>query len=136
MPGLLASDIADYTSPAKIISQKELDFLRPSFITSPGEDFDVHSLHKFIRNDAGLDDKRKSSIFTMLNTPEIFDHLVAGAIGTVLTTTVARYANLSPTAQTLLGLAGFGMGNIIYNVLQPNKFTTWDPDTARSTMHL
>lgn len=89
-----------------------------------------------LSNDHGLGAGQKQSLFTVLNTPEVFDHLLVGTVGAALTHVVAKYMDIPKPARTLLSLAGFGIGNIIYNTLQTNKFTNYDPDRAVSTIKL
>jgi hypothetical protein len=43
---------------------------------------------------------------------------------------------MSKPARTLLSLAGFGIGNMIYNSLNDKKFTTFDPHTGVSKVKL
>jgi hypothetical protein len=93
-------------------------------------------LTKFIRQDHGLDGRKKQSLLTMLDSPEWFDHLVVGAAGAALAKTVASYAELSPPAQTLMSLAGFGVGNIIYNTYHTKKFTSYNQDTGKVRIKL
>ena len=135
--GINSGSVINYMSPAPLISQKEINFLKPNFIENENNyDIDIHQVNKFIKMDHGLADRKKHELFTVINTPEIFDHMLAGTAGALLTTTIARFANMSQTAQTLLGLAGFGLGNIMYNILQPNKFTEWDPSKGLSKIKL
>jgi len=91
---------------------------------------------KLVKQDHGLDSDKKQSIFTMLNSPEIFDHLLVGAIGMALTHAVTKFMNVPKPAQTLLSLAGFGIGNILYNVLKENQFTDYNPSTAKARIKL
>ena len=91
---------------------------------------------KLVKQDHGLDSHKKQSIFTMLNSPEIIDHLLVGAVGMALTHAVTKFLSVPKPAQTLLSLAGFGIGNILYNIFQDNKFTDYNPDTAKSRIKL
>jgi hypothetical protein len=90
----------------------------------------------YIHQDHGLDQNKKQSLLTMLNSPEAMDHLLAGAAGAVLAKTVASYAEMSKPAQVLMSLAGFGLGNVVYNAFQENKFSSYDKDTAKSRINL
>jgi hypothetical protein len=87
-------------------------------------------IKQFIQQDHGLEQHKKQSLLTMLNSTEAFDHLLAGAAGMLVSKAIANYADMSPPARTLLSLAGFGVGNIIYNTLQSDKFTTYNPETG------
>jgi hypothetical protein len=89
-----------------------------------------------IKGDHSLAEHKKKSLLTMLNSPEAFDHLMAGAAGALITKAATNYINMSKPAQTLLSLAGFGLGNIIYNSLQNQKFSTYDTSTGMSKIKL
>jgi hypothetical protein len=45
--------------------------------------------------------------------------------------TLASYKKMSPTARTLLSLAGFGIGTIMYNIIKERKFTSFDQATGK-----
>jgi hypothetical protein len=89
-------------------------------------------LHHLIRQDHGLSSSKKKSLLTMLNSPDVLDHMLAGAAGMAVTHVAAKYMKLSPPARTLLSLAGFGIGNILYNTVHTNKHTLFDPHTGIS----
>jgi hypothetical protein len=97
---------------------------------------DQAHLLKVINQDKGLSMQKKNSLFTMLQSPEAFDNIMAGTAGLILTRMLSSYANMSPTARTLLSLAGFGMGNIIYNAVHERKYTEFDPATGRARIKL
>lgn len=89
-----------------------------------------------VMHDHGLDLQKKNSLLTMLNSPEWVDHLVVGAAGAALSKATASYLGMSKPAQTLMSLAGFGLGNIMYNQFKENKYTSYDPDTGLSKIHM
>ena len=92
-------------------------------------------LFEMVNNDHGLSQDKKQSLFTMLNTPEIFDHLLVGAGGAALALAVAKFAEMDHVPKVLVGLAGFGIGNVLYNMLSSgNKFTSYNPATGTSTI--
>jgi hypothetical protein len=93
-------------------------------------------LLKMINQDKGLNMQKKNSLLTMLQSPEAFDNIMAGAAGVILTRMLTSYTNMSPTARTLLSLAGFGIGNIIYNAVHERKYTEFDPVTGRARIKL
>ena len=95
---------------------------------------DPRKLLSIIKNDHGLEHPKKRSLMTMLNSPEMFDHLFVGVTGMAVAKAVSSYSNMSKPAQTLLSLAGFGIGNIIYNTLNENKFTSHDKRTGIVTI--
>lgn len=91
---------------------------------------DPRKILQYIKQDHGLEQPKKKSLMTMLNSPEAFDHVFVGVTGMAVAKAVANYSNMSKPAQTLLSLAGFGIGNIIYNTLNENKFTSYDKHTG------
>lgn len=97
---------------------------------------DQAGLLKMINQDKGLNMQKKNSLLTMLQSPEAFDNIMAGAAGVILTRMLTSYTNMSPTARTLLSLAGFGIGNIIYNAVHERKYTEFDPVTGRARIKL
>jgi hypothetical protein len=70
------------------------------------------------------------TLFNMFNKPEVLDTLLVGAAGVALTHAVTSFLNVPKPARTLLSLAGFGIGNIIYNAFNERKFTTLDESKA------
>jgi hypothetical protein len=101
-----------------------------------GDDVLQHpsKIFKFIKEDHGLPDQKKKSLMHMLNSPEAFDQLLAGAAGAAIAHTAASYSKISRPGRLLLSLAGFGLGNIMYSTLQERKFTDYDPKTGISTV--
>jgi hypothetical protein len=79
---------------------------------------------------------KKHHLLTMFNSTEPFDHLFVGLTGAAIAKAIAHYYSLNSTAQTLLSLAGFGIGNIIYNALHENKFTDYDQETRTARIKL
>lgn len=93
---------------------------------------DPAAILKLVKGDHGLPAEKKQHLFTILNSPEAFDHVMAGVAGMLIARAAGSYSTMSKPARTLLSLAGFGLGNIIYNTLQDRKFTTYDPHTGIS----
>ena len=100
--------------------------------TGPGIISNPSTVLKLIQQDHGLDSHKKNSLFTILNSPEAFDHIMIGLTGAAIGKAVAHYSEMSKPARVLLSLAGFGIGNIIYNTLHERKFTSYDPHTGVS----
>lgn len=98
----------------------------PDLIDNPS------AILKLVKHDHGLPEHKKKSLMTTLGSPEAFDHLLAGAAGFAVARAISSYSEMSKPARTLLSLAGFGIGNIIYNNLHERKFTTFDPHTGIS----
>lgn len=95
---------------------------------------DPARLFKFIKEDHGLEPPKKKSLMEMLHSPEAVDHLLAGAAGAAIAHAAASYAKVSKPGRVLLSLAGFGLGNIMYNTLSEKKFTDYDPKSGVSTV--
>lgn len=108
----------------------------PDDITSlfgTGPVLEGKDLTHFIRSDYGMPQSSKMNLLTIMNSPNMAEQLIAGAGGAALGMAVARYKKMSGTAQALMSLAGFGLGNIIMNSLtQPGKFTSWNAETAKN----
>ena len=102
----------------------------PDIVSNP------YTILKHIEQDHGLSRPKKQSLLTMLNSPQAMDHLLAGTAGAAISYAVSKYADLPKPARTLLSIAGFGVGNIIYNTLNENKFTSYDPATGEARIKL
>lgn len=92
----------------------------------------VNILHSLVSQDHGLETHQKKHLTSLLNSPEYIEHLLAGTTGAMLVHSIKQYANLPKPAQTLLSLAGFGIGNIIYNQLHEDKFSEYDAHSGKS----
>ena len=88
-----------------------------------------------VHQDHGLDKNKKRTLTEMLHSPEVLDHLLAGVAGVLVAKAISSYTEMSKPARTLLSLAGFGIGNVIYNNLNERKFTTFDPHTGVSRVN-
>jgi hypothetical protein len=93
-------------------------------------------IRKMIAQDHGIELRKKESLLTILNSPEAFDHILVGATGAAVVHALSSYNKMSPTARTLLSLAGFGIGNIMYNIIKERKFTSYDQETAKAKIKL
>ena len=96
----------------------------------------VKMLPGLVHQDHGMEPFKKQHLLTMLNSPEFFNHNLAGAAGVAITKALTSYTQMSKPARALLSLAGFGIGNIIYNTLHENKLTSYNPDTGISRIHI
>jgi hypothetical protein len=83
-----------------------------------------------------MEQHNKQSLLTMINSPEAVDHILAGAAGMALTNAISKFSDISPPARTLLSLAGFGIGNIIYNNLNQSKHTSFDTHSGTARINL
>jgi hypothetical protein len=89
-------------------------------------------LHNMVDRDHGLSNNKKKHLTTMLNSPEYIEHLMAGTTGTMLMHSIHNYSKLPKPVQSLLSLAGFGIGNIIYNELHEDRFSEYNPSSGKS----
>ena len=89
-------------------------------------------LQNIVQKDHALDQHQKKHLTTMLNSPEYVEHLLAGTSGAMLMHSMRHYEELPKPVQSLLSLAGFGLGNIIYNELHEDKFSEYTPSTGKS----
>lgn len=87
---------------------------------------------RLVHQDHGLPEHKKRSLSEILNSPEAFDHIMVGVTGALIAKAAGHYAEISKPARTLLSLAGFGIGNILYNTLHERKFTEYNRDTGVS----
>lgn len=106
-------------------------------MVGPGPHLTGRDLMNAIQRDLGLPPEQKTQLLQILNSPHMAEQLIGGAAGGVLGLALARYKKMSGTAQALMSLAGFGLGNIIVNSLaQPGRFTQWNPQTGKSKVLL
>lgn len=89
-----------------------------------------------VNQDHGLAQHKKQSLMSMLKSPEAFDHILVGVTGMAMAHAITNYTKLPKPARILLSLAGFGIGNILYNTVHERKFTTFDPDTGATHIKL
>jgi hypothetical protein len=92
----------------------------------------VDVLQDFVKRDHGLPAHKKKHFHYMLGGPEYAERMFSGLTGAMLTRSMDIYSQLSKPAQTLLNLAGFGIGNIIYNEFHENKFTDYNENSGKA----
>lgn len=121
-----STDIALYDplASAKDISPYGIRTSGPDILENP------NSFKRLIQQDHGLPSSKKTNLFNILNSPEAFDNIMAGAAGYALARAASSFSELPKPAKTLLSLAGFGIGSIMYNAMKERKFTTYDPSTG------
>jgi hypothetical protein len=94
-------------------------------------------LARYIQNDHGLHPEDRARLLRLLETPDTGAYLLTGATGAGIALAVARWRGMSPASQTLMSLAGFGLGNIILNKLgTPGRHADWNAATGKNTIHL
>ena len=77
--------------------------------------------------DPGLSPQEKAHLSDFLRNKDVSKFL-SGAFGAVFSVLLAKYMKLGRTSQLLLGLAGFGIGRLLYDYLnkQHRQFATWN----------
>lgn len=106
-------------------------------MVGPGPHLTGRDLMQAIQGDLGLPEGDRLNLLRMFNSPNLAEQLLGGVAGGALGWALAKYKKMSGPAQTLMSLAGFGMGNIIVNSLtQPGQFTQWNPDRATNRILL
>ena len=83
-------------------------------------DINLPELQRCIQADRDLKDQEKAELLTRLNEQDFLKLTAFGGLGAALGVMVARYLKLSRTTQVLLGLAGFGLGRVLYDRLIRN----------------
>lgn len=107
----------------------------PSFYSKPAGDLQA-ILVKLISQDHGLEMSKKQNLLAMLNTPDALEYLFVGAMGAAIMRALSSYLKMSSSAKTLLSLAGFGIGNIMYNIIKERKFSSFDTETGKVKIKL
>ena len=93
-------------------------------------------LSKLVKQDHGIEDTKKRQLLLMLQSPDVLEHILAGATGLMISNMIAKYTNMSQPAKTLLSLAGYGIGNMLYDMLKKNKFTSFNASTGTAKIKL
>ena len=93
-------------------------------------------LSRLVKQDHGIDDFKKKQLLRMLNSPDVVENILVGATGVMISNMIAKYTNMSQPAKTLLSLAGYGIGNMLYDMLRKNKFSTFNSSTGTATIKL
>jgi len=120
--------------PIAAYSRRGMNMYDPRISLHEQNVLDEHTniLHNLVQKDHGLDKHQKHHLTTMLNSPEYVEHLLAGGTGTMLMHSIHHYSKLPRPVQTLLSLAGFGIGNIIYNEFHEDRFSEHHPHSGKS----
>ena len=88
-----------------------------------------------VHGDPHLDNSQKQLLLYKLQQPSFFENLLHGAFGSALALLVAKYLKLSPTAQVLLGVAGFGIGKALWDANDnDNNFSRYNEQTKMYTI--
>ncbi len=86
----------------------------------------VESLISLAISDPGLSQQAKEFLSDVKNHSH-FQKIISGAGGAALGVAIAKYKNLSKVSQILLGIAGFGIGTVIYDYFhKKNDFSNYN----------
>ena len=89
----------------------------------------MNALHliPLISSDSGLSAQEKNQLSELLRGKDI-DKLLSGIAGSAVLAIASKYMKLGRTAQVLLGLAGFGLGRIVYDYVTKHHkhFANWN----------
>jgi hypothetical protein len=77
-------------------------------------------LLSLVQSDHGLSSEHRARIIEFCKDPSVAKFL-SGAAGAALGVVIGKYEKLSKTTQFLLGLAGYGIGNIVYSYINKHK---------------
>ena len=85
-------------------------------------------LQNAVSSDPTLSPQQKQEVISALNDGSRLPKLLSGAAGAGVGVAIGKYFKLSTTSKTLLGIAGFGIGRLLYNVFskQDRQFTTYN----------
>ena len=89
-----------------------------------------------VEQDHGMDPHKKTTLLALLRQPGLIERLLMGAAGAVIARMLASYTGMSKPARSLLSLAGFGIGNILYDNLHKKNFVEHDSETGESRIKL
>jgi hypothetical protein len=93
-------------------------------------------LSRLVKQDHGLENTKKRQLLLMLQSPDVLESILVGATGMMISSMIAKYTNMSQPAKTLLSLAGYGIGNMLYDMLKKNKFSTFNSSTGTAKIKL
>jgi hypothetical protein len=90
----------------------------------------IDSLATLANADPGLAQHEKTHLLELLHEKDV-QKFLSGAAGAVFSVLLAKYMKLGRTAQFLLGLAGFGIGRLVYDHLNKHhrQFASWNEQT-------
>lgn len=93
-------------------------------------------LSKLVKQDHGIDNLKKNYLLAAFESPDVVESLFVGATGMIVANLIAKYTNMSTPAKTLLSLAGFGIGNTLYEMLKNKRYTSFNASTGTSKIIL
>ncbi|CAK0773823.1 hypothetical protein CCP3SC5AM1_880016 [Gammaproteobacteria bacterium] len=96
----------------------------------------IDSLLGLIHYDAGLSPSEKAQLLEICQDKKSISKFLSGAAGATVSIAIAKYVNLSKAAQILLGVAGYGIGRLIYDQVTKHhkQFATYNDRTNSYVM--
>jgi hypothetical protein len=97
-------------------------------------------LQNAVLADPTLTPQQKQKIVEVLSDGDKLPRLLTGALGSAVGVAIAKYMKLSKVSKVLLGVAGFGIGRLLYDVLSKHdgqfasynsKIRAYEMDTTR-----
>lgn len=94
-----------------------------------------------VSSDPSLAPQQKQELLTILNDGDKLPKLLSGTLGAAVGVAIGKYRKLSNSSKILLGLAGFGIGRLMYNILHKrdkqfvsynDKLKTYEMDSTRN----
>ena len=89
---------------------------------------DINDAIHFINTDQSLTDTQKEELLSDEGKGKL-TAILSGATGATLGVALAKYKNMSKTAQTILGALGFGAGVLIYKYWTRDRFLKYNSKT-------
>jgi hypothetical protein len=80
-----------------------------------------------VLRDPGISQEQKYELRQKLQDPTFMQRLLVGVGGATIGSLIAKFMSMGRTAQILLGLAGFGIGNLLLSQdRSPSKLVTYN----------
>lgn len=93
-------------------------------------------LVQLVSEDHGLSPDQKMTLISKLNDPTFSQKLLHGATGAAIAFGISKYLNLSNPTQILLSLAGFGIGRMLWDHVDNNKYLTYNKERGSYSVKL
>ena len=68
-----------------------------------------------VSHDMSLTAQQKVELIQKLQQDDFYQHLVHGALGATVGVSISKFMNLGKSSQILLGIAGFGVGRMLWD---------------------
>jgi uncharacterized membrane protein YeaQ/YmgE (transglycosylase-associated protein family) len=89
---------------------------------------DARQLAAVVEADPTLAPQEKAQLQAAVRNKEHLARILSGTAGAALAVALGKYMKLGTTSKILLGLAGYGIGKLLYQILakQDRQFTTFN----------